>query len=557
MAVTSLFVGIPAFAATPTYTATDATAQAFAPNLTVVTETNDDGTTYNTVKNVSYYSFTPATTGTYAIALNSTATYGSYDSTTGTTAYSTTYTDGAYRCDDASVTVYEDANQDEYLTSVDSWNSYTTSYSYDAEDNMVVADQATRQYISGYTTVELQAGKTYYISAQAYADYSRTYTDGTLTGVDVKFATQASFSITAVDWTYSLNYSTESVKVTVPTTYNEDGYVTRTIYKDFGISTSYVGSATTVTVPETINGIAVTSLTGTTNKAITSLTLSSGIKSIGRFSNLLSLASVTLNSGLESILSSAFSGDSALTSITVPATVKTIDSSAFYNCSALSSVTLSSGLKTIGSDAFYNIALAGLVIPSTVTSIGAYAVGFVSNLDTNTVSPYDTVATAVDSFAIGSVSNDVVQKYAAQYGISYYDMTFGCPHPYNYTTVAATFFSKGSKTGVCPLCGKTTKKTIKKKTFKIKSVKSSKKGTLTVKVAKKSGVTGYQVQYSTSKKFTKKTTKIVKVTGTKVNKKITGLTSSKKYYVRVRAYSTSNGKTVYSKYTATKSVKVK
>ena len=42
-----------------------------------------------------------------------------------------------------------------------------------------------------------------------------------------------------------------------------------------------------------------------------------------------------------------------------------------------------------------------------------------------------------------------------------------------------------------------------------------------------------------SKKFTKKTTKTVKVaTKKKLNKKIKGLKSGKKYYVRVRAYKT-------------------
>ena len=58
--------------------------------------------------------------------------------------------------------------------------------------------------------------------------------------------------------------------------------------------------------------------------------------------------------------------------------------------------------------------------------------------------------------------------------------------------------------------------------------------------------------------LTKKTTKTVKVaTKKKLNKKIKGLKSGKKYYVRVRAYKMNGKKTVYSAWTAKKSVKVK
>ena len=71
-------------------------------------------------------------------------------------------------------------------------------------------------------------------------------------------------------------------------------------------------------------------------------------------------------------------------------------------------------------------------------------------------------------------------------------------------------------------------------------------------------ITGYEVQYSTSKKFTKKTTKTSKITKAKTTKKtIKSLKKGKKYYVRVRAYKTVNGKKVYSSYSTVKSVKIK
>ena len=77
-----------------------------------------------------------------------------------------------------------------------------------------------------------------------------------------------------------------------------------------------------------------------------------------------------------------------------------------------------------------------------------------------------------------------------------------------------------------------------------------------------SGVSGYQIQYSTSKKFTKKTTKAVYSKGNKkYTKTVKKLKSKKKYYVRVRTYKkvNINGKTVkiYSKCSKVKTVTTK
>ena len=90
--------------------------------------------------------------------------------------------------------------------------------------------------------------------------------------------------------------------------------------------------------------------------------------------------------------------------------------------------------------------------------------------------------------------------------------------------------------------------TIVPKNIKLKSVKAGSKS-LTVKWTKTSShVKGYEIQYSTSSKFTKKTTKTVKVTSYKTSSKtIKKLKAKKKYYVRIRAYKTVSGKTYVSK----------
>ena len=73
------------------------------------------------------------------------------------------------------------------------------------------------------------------------------------------------------------------------------------------------------------------------------------------------------------------------------------------------------------------------------------------------------------------------------------------------------------------------------------------------------GITGYQIQYSTSKKFTNKTTKTV--SKSKTSLKVKKLRANKKYYVRVRTYKTYNingeNVKVYSGWSKVKTVKTK
>lgn len=90
-----------------------------------------------------------------------------------------------------------------------------------------------------------------------------------------------------------------------------------------------------------------------------------------------------------------------------------------------------------------------------------------------------------------------------------------------------------------------TKLTKRKKSFKIRW-------------AKVKNASGYKLQYSTSSKFTKKTTKTVKVKGnTKFAKTVKKLKAKKKYYVRVRAYKDGKAVTVYTKWSKAKAVKTK
>lgn len=127
--------------------------------------------------------------------------------------------------------------------------------------------------------------------------------------------------------------------------------------------------------------------------------------------------------------------------------------------------------------------------------------------------------------------------------------------------VNATYAKAGSYDLVtrCADCGKvlsTSHKTIAKLTVKaptLSSVKNVKGKKATVSWKKASGVSGTQVQYSTSKSF--KSAKSVKTTAS--SKTISKLSKNKKYYVRVRSYKVSGGKTYYSSWSKVKTVTIK
>ncbi|MCD8330773.1 MAG: fibronectin type III domain-containing protein [Lachnospiraceae bacterium] len=101
------------------------------------------------------------------------------------------------------------------------------------------------------------------------------------------------------------------------------------------------------------------------------------------------------------------------------------------------------------------------------------------------------------------------------------------------------------------------KKTYYLKTQAISSAvnKSGKK--IQVKYSKNNRATGYQIQYSTSSKFTSSKTTTKKVTSYKtVSKTLTKLTKNKTYYVRVRSYKKVSDTVYYGAWSAKKKVKV-
>ena len=99
---------------------------------------------------------------------------------------------------------------------------------------------------------------------------------------------------------------------------------------------------------------------------------------------------------------------------------------------------------------------------------------------------------------------------------------------------------------------------INPKSTSVTRVTPKKNGFTIVWKKQKKQVSGYEIACSTSSKFAKAKTTVLKVKGAGKTKKTTSkLKAGKKYYVRIRTYKTAGGKIYYSGWSSKKSVKLK
>lgn len=291
-------------------------------------------------------------------------------------------------------------------------------------------------------------------------------------------------------------------------------------------------------------------------------------------------------------------------SYTVPETVKTIGSGAFNSCNKLETINLPNGLVEIGSRAFYGCSgLKEMSIPESVLSISEGAF-WADNLKIIKIygnaylfgkaMGYDKSGNKLQNFTVNAKKGTNSEKYAKDNGFKFVELkTNNLPDKITLSlsktslvyngkaqTPSVTVKYKGKKlsgkyytvkyinnkkVGIATVLvigkgiyknysGKASFKIILK-SGNISELKAEKKS-VSVKWSKISGSAGYQLQYSTSKNFSK--SKTVKISGTAKNKQtIKNLSSQKTYYVRVRAYKTVNGKTWYGAWSKSKNCCVK
>lgn len=162
------------------------------------------------------------------------------------------------------------------------------------------------------------------------------------------------------------------------------------------------------------------------------------------------------------------------------------------------------------------------------------------------------------TLTVNKIKNQVYSGKTKKPGLTIKNGNYSLTANYDYTlsyknnkkigTATVTITGKANFTGT----KKVTFKIVPKKVTNVK-IKSSKSKTATLSWKKVTGITGYEVAYSTKKSSGYKsagTTKSISLTKKKLKK-------NKKYYLKVRAYKTINGKKYYSSYSTPKIIKVK
>lgn len=189
-----------------------------------------------------------------------------------------------------------------------------------------------------------------------------------------------------------------------------------------------------------------------------------------------------------------------------------------------------------------------------------------SEIDYWTAYTNDSTSYAQKSVDISLSAGTYCLKVYHSYGNNYpfYSFSISSPHKHNYTfskRVKATATSKGYDLYKCK-CGASYKTNVtgykKLSAPSIKSTKAISSGhKISVTWSKVSGAQGYQISWSKDSKGNKVAAK--KSVSSGATTKCTGknFTKGRTYYVRVRAYKTTNGKKTYGKWSSAKKIKAK
>jgi hypothetical protein len=148
------------------------------------------------------------------------------------------------------------------------------------------------------------------------------------------------------------------------------------IIADNVVITGYTGTSQTVTIPERIQNLPVTTIAEKAfkdNKTLKSIIIPSSITLIANnvFEGCENLTNISLPSTIIYIGSSAFWSCKNLTNITIPSSITIINPYTFYNCNNLTNITIPSSVTTIEYSAFSRCSkLTNITIPSSVSKIG-------------------------------------------------------------------------------------------------------------------------------------------------------------------------------------------
>ena len=247
----------------------------------------------------------------------------------------------------------------------------------------------------------------------------------------------------------------------------------------------------------------------------------------------------------------------ALSRISISKASVTLSTSTYaYNGKAKTpSVTVKVGGKTLKKDTDYTVSYSNNIkvgtAKVTITGKGNYT-GTISKTYSikNDFKKATVSGISTKAFTGKNITQSITVKYNGKTLKNGTDYTVSYSSNKNIGTATVKIAGKGSYTGTIT------------KTFKINPAKqeiqklTAKSKAFFVDWAQKGSATGYEIQYATNSKFT--SAKKVTITNNKTDKTtVSKLSGKKKYYVRVRSYTTVKGTKYYGAWSASKSVTTK
>lgn len=298
---------------------------------------------------------------------------------------------------------------------------------------------------------------------------------------------------------------------------------------------------------------------GAENGKVKKIVISNGINHIGNllFYNI-QAEKIVIGKDVQTIGENAFAHNAKLTSVEIPASTVEIKKEAFRSCPNLKKITLG-GTKVLGEKAFFGHRASSILIPCYCKVPDSSLADYRSNEATSNFQyPKLRWETWVKLNANGGTCKfgGLVRVYQEKYGY------LPTPKKSGYTFMGWYVTEDNEEKKVTENSKiRSWEPTLvakwghKLKTPSISKLTAKSKG-FTVKVSNiDSSAKGYIIQYSTDKYFDD----VVQKTYSKSKKSVTfsKLKAKKKYYVRIRTYTTSGGKRVYSSWSKTKTIKTK
>ena len=282
---------------------------------------------------------------------------------------------------------------------------------------------------------------------------------------------------------------------------------------------------------------------------------------------------IVIEKGITSIPDNAFAYFDNLTEVEIKSGVKSIGEKAFYSCDALSKITIPSSVTSIGEDflwtGFYWIGDESHVVRATIFAPeNSYAMKYAekngirstikNDIDDETG---DNVSESILKAEISGIKesyayNGKAQKPKVTVKLEGKVLKEGTDYTVSYKNNSRTGKASVEIKGIHTYSGTVTKtyKIVPKKAAGVKAA-SPKSRTIKVTWKKDPQADGYQIQYAKNSKFTRGKKNVTIKKKSTVSKKISKITKSGKYHVRVRAYKKIDGKKCYGSWS--KSVKVK